>query len=82
MKSFAVDSEANGISAPWQTLGKSTEVAVDGSHAYVAFPTVFGLRQHGKSVRKNAMVTVALEKTGENWSVICWKLPAAIWADQ
>jgi hypothetical protein len=72
MKSFAADSEANGITAPWQTLGKPTEVEVDGSHAYAAFPAVYGFMQHGKPVRENAMVTVALEKSNENWSVISW----------
>jgi hypothetical protein len=72
MKSFAADSEANAITAPWQTLGKPTDVEVDGSHAYVAFPAVFGFKQHGKPVRENAMVTVALEKSNEHWSVISW----------
>ncbi|HVJ55617.1 MAG TPA: hypothetical protein VM689_24360 [Aliidongia sp.] len=72
MKSFAADAEANGITDPWQTLGKPTEVEIDGPHAYAAFPAVYGFKQHGKPVRENAMVTVTLEKSEPDWRVVSW----------
>jgi SnoaL-like domain len=72
LKSFAAEAKANDITDPWETLGKPTEVEVDGPHAYVAFPAVYGFRQHGKPVRVNSTVTVALEKSDKDWSIVSW----------
>ncbi len=72
MKAFAADAKANDITDPWETLGEPTEVEVDGPHAYVAIPAVYGFKQHGQPVRVDSTVTVALEKSKQDWSVVSW----------
>jgi hypothetical protein len=72
LKAFAAESNANDITDPWQTLGKPTEVAVDGPHACIAIPAVYGFNQHGKPLRVDATVAVTLEKSGEDWSFVSW----------
>jgi SnoaL-like domain len=72
MKAFAADAKANDITDPWETLGEPTEVEVNGPHAYIAVPTVYGFKQHGQPVRVDSTVTVALEKSGKNWSFVSW----------
>jgi hypothetical protein len=72
LKSYAAEAKANNITDPWETLGKPLEVEVDGPHAYVAFPAVYGFKMHGKRVRQNSIVTVALEKSDKDWSVVSW----------
>jgi hypothetical protein len=72
LKSFAAESKANNITDPWETLGKPTEVEVDGPRAYVAFPAVYGFRQRGKPVRQNSTITVALEESEKDWSIVSW----------
>jgi hypothetical protein len=72
MKSFASDAAANDITDPWETLGKPTEIEINDPGAYIAFPAVYGFKQHGKPVRENAMVTVTLEKSDREWRVTSW----------
>jgi SnoaL-like domain len=72
LKSYAAESKANDITDPWETLGKPTEVEVDGPRAYVAFPAVYGFKQRGKRVRQHSTITVALEKSDKDWSVVSW----------
>jgi hypothetical protein len=69
-KAFAADAKANDITDPWETLGEPTEVEVDGAHAYIAVPTVYGFKQHGKPVQMDSMVTAALEKSGKDWKFV------------
>jgi hypothetical protein len=72
LKAYAAEIKANDITDPWETLGKPTEVEVDGPHAYIAIPAVYGFKQHGKPVRVKSTVTVALEKSGKDWSFVSW----------
>ena len=72
LKAYAAGSKANDITDPWETMGKPTEVEVDGPHAYIAVPTVYGFKQHGKPVRQNSTVTVTLEKSGKDWSIVSY----------
>jgi hypothetical protein len=72
LKAFAADAKARDITDPWETLGKPKEVEVDGPHAYVSFPAVYGFKQHGKPVRQISTVTVTLEKSGKDWSILSW----------
>jgi hypothetical protein len=72
LKSYAAESKANDITDPSETLGEPTEVEVDGSHAYVAFPAVYRFKQHGKWMRQKSAITVALEKSGTDWSFVSW----------
>jgi SnoaL-like domain len=72
LKSYAAEVNANDIKDPWQTLGKPTDVEVDGPHAYVSFPAVYGFKQHGKPFRENATVTVAMQKPDKDWSIVSW----------
>jgi ketosteroid isomerase-like protein len=71
-KAFAADVKAHDITDPWETLGKPTEVEVDGPHAYIAVPAVYGFKQHGKPIRIKSTVTVAMEKSGNDWSIVSW----------
>jgi hypothetical protein len=72
VKAYAVESKALDISDSWQTLGEPTEVDVDGTHAYVVLPAVYGFKQHGEPVRVNATVTVVLGKSSKDWSFLAW----------
>jgi ketosteroid isomerase-like protein len=72
LKSYAAETKANDITDAWETLGKPNEVEVDGPHAYVTFPAVYGFKQHGKPVRVKSTVTVALEKSDKDWSILSW----------
>lgn len=72
LKAFADDAKAHDITDPWETLGEPKEVEVDGTRAYIAFPAVYGFKQHGKPVRVKSTVTVALEKSEKDWSIVSW----------
>jgi hypothetical protein len=72
LKAYAAESKAQDITDPWQTLGEPIEVEVDGPHAYVAIPAVYGFKQHGEPARVNATVTVTLGKSGKDWSFVSW----------
>jgi hypothetical protein len=72
LKAFAADAKAHDITDPWEKLDAPTEVEVDGPHAYVSFPAIYGFRQHGKPVRVKSTVTVALEKSEKDWSIVSW----------
>jgi hypothetical protein len=72
LKAFAADSKAHDITDPWQTMGEPMEVEVDGPHAYVAYPAVYGFKQHGKPVQMKATVTMELEKSEKDWSIVSW----------
>jgi hypothetical protein len=72
LKAYNADSKAHDVTEPWQTMDEPTEIVVDGPHAYVSFPAVYGFKQHGKPVEIKSTVTVTLEKSDKDWSFVSW----------
>jgi hypothetical protein len=72
LKAYAAESKALDITDAWQTVGEPMEVDLDGPHAYVVLPAVYGVKQHGNAVQVNATVTVVLGKSSQDWSFLAW----------
>ncbi|MBV8149647.1 MAG: nuclear transport factor 2 family protein [Candidatus Eremiobacteraeota bacterium] len=71
----SADAEASkrgNISSAVVTLGKPSDVEIDGADAYVANPATFTYKAHGKPQKQSAVWTFALHKTLAGWRITGW----------
>jgi hypothetical protein len=72
LKSFAADSNAQGITDGVVTPGKPVRVKVDGAHAYAVYSASYDYKQKGKPVHEKGTWTVAFEKQAGAWRIVSW----------
>jgi ketosteroid isomerase-like protein len=69
----AAFSQQNGITDAVVTLGSPLHVDVTGDRAYVVVPATYAYKQKGKKkIERDAVWTVALQKTADGWRVAGW----------
>jgi ketosteroid isomerase-like protein len=54
------------------TLGKPSDVEIDGADAYVANPATFTYKVRGRPQKQSAVWTFALHKTPAGWRITGW----------
>jgi len=72
-KDFDAYIKKNGMTGPKVTLGTLTHVDVSGDRAYVVIPATFRYTLNGKrSIRRDLIWTIALQKVAESWHIAGW----------
>ena len=72
LKSFGVDSKAQGITDGVVTPGKPVRVKVDGDHAYAVYSANYDYKLKGKPVHEKGTWTVAFERQAGAWRIVAW----------
>ena len=61
-----------GFSKEVVSLGKPSDIQIDGANAYVAIPAKYTYKIHGKPQKQSAIWTLALHKTPAGWRITAW----------
>jgi ketosteroid isomerase-like protein len=75
--------KSNGVTAPFESIGKLHQIDISGEFAYVVQSTSFSwtekgrsMSEKGRSMSEKALETVTLKKTSAGWRITGWA-----WAD-
>jgi hypothetical protein len=72
-KDYDADAKKNSVTDPSVWLGAAKHLDITGERAYVVLPASYSYKQNGKPVKEaGATLTIALQKSGNNWRITAW----------
>jgi hypothetical protein len=70
---YASDAQKTGVTSPSVWFGPAKHLDVMGDRAYVVLPASYSYKQNGKATKEaGAMITITLQKSGNDWRVTAW----------
>jgi ketosteroid isomerase-like protein len=69
---YAADSKAHGVTGPRLDYAAPIRAESDGSSAYIVMPTVYRIKQNGRSMSAAGTMTFALSRAADGWKIASW----------
>lgn len=75
-QSFDADSKAHAITEPRMDYAAPIRAESDGKTAYIVLPTVYRMKQNGRSMSAAGTMTFAMVRQGSGWKIASWTYSA------
>jgi ketosteroid isomerase-like protein len=73
---FDADAKAHGITDPRMDYAAPIRAESDGRSAYIVLPTVYRIKQNGRSMSAAGTMTFAMVRQGSEWKIASWTYSA------
>ena len=73
---FAADAKANGITDPRMDYAAPIRAESDGKSAYIVLPTVYRIKQKGRSMSAAGTMTFVMTHASDGWKIASWTYSA------
>jgi ketosteroid isomerase-like protein len=73
---YDADSKAHGITDGRVDYAAPIRAESDGKTAYIVFPTVYRLKQNGRSMSAAGNMTFVMNRVGDAWKIASWAYSA------
>jgi ketosteroid isomerase-like protein len=73
---FDADAKAHGISEPRMDYAAPIRADSDGKSAYIVVPTIYRIKQNGRSMSAAGTMTFVMSNTAAGWKIASWSYAA------
>ena len=77
-KAFETDAKAHGISYPRMDYAAPIRAESDGTSAYIVLPTVYRIKQNGRSMSAAGTMTFVMMHGADGWKIASWTYAAPV----